>query len=245
MKIKDILLEIEVNEWRDCFLRSIPNIKNWFKKWFEEAKIDFLTESVLPIFIDDKGNIFKENSVIFENISKKFLTREPNHVKKDELMSIGKWKTPRQEQNLNENTEELIREVSQEVMNTLDDKKKMFILVKGIDNNKNKKLKGIGVAVASAILTVLYPDRFCVIDYRAKRALCILKKKGELESYDTLSFRSYQDFLKTYEIINNTSDISLYFKYLEIIKDICGVIGPNITPRMLEVALWKYDKNKD
>ena len=48
------------------FLNSIPNIKIWFKKWFEEAKLDYLTESILPIFLDDKGIIFKENSVIFE-----------------------------------------------------------------------------------------------------------------------------------------------------------------------------------
>jgi hypothetical protein len=158
MKIKDILSKIDVNEWKDCFLNSIPNIKVWFKKWFEEAKLDYLTESILPIFIDDRGIIFKENSVIFENISKKFLSREPYHIKKEELLSIGKWKTSRQEQNLNENTEQLIKEVSQELMMTIDDKKKMLILVKGIDNNKKKKLKGIGVAVASAILTVLYPE---------------------------------------------------------------------------------------
>ena len=245
MKIKDILSKIDVNKWKDCFLNSIPNVKIWFKKWFEEAKIDYLTEPILPIFLDDKGIIFKENSVIFENISKKFLSREPNHIKKEELLSIGKWKTSRQEQNLNENTEQLIKEVSQEVMRTIDDKKKMLILVKGIDNNKKKKLKGIGVAVASAILTVLYPERFCVIDYRAKRALCILKKCGEIKPYETLSFKSYKDFLMTYEIINNSSDIDLYFKYLEIIREICGVISPDITPRMLEVALWKYDKNKD
>lgn len=177
MKIKEILSEIDVNEWRDCFLCSIPNIKIWFKKWFEEAKTDYLkTETILPIFINEDGTVFEEKSLIFESISKKLLSRDPKYIKKEEFLSIGKWKTPRQEQNLNENTEDLVREVSQEVMRASDDKKKMSILVKGIDDDKNKKLKGIGVAVASAVLTVLYPDRFCIIDYRAKRALCILKK---------------------------------------------------------------------
>ena len=42
MKIKDILSKIDVNEWKDCFLNSVPNVKVWFKKWFEEAKLDYV-----------------------------------------------------------------------------------------------------------------------------------------------------------------------------------------------------------
>jgi hypothetical protein len=51
------------------------------------------------------------------------------------------------------------------------------------DREKMKTLdevKGIGVPIASAILTVCYPERFTILDYRAWVTLCFFKKvKGK------------------------------------------------------------------
>lgn len=48
------------------------------------------------------------------------------------------------------------------------------------------KIKGLGIAISSAILTVLYPDEFTVVDYRAINSLgdLVNGKPGErLEDY--------------------------------------------------------------
>ena len=247
MKLKEILSNIEINEWIECFLRGTSNIKEWFEDWFNKAKEDYKTKKTgFPIFLNENGEQIIEKSITFELISKKYLNRDPKGLKKEEFISICKWKTPRPEKKYEANSEELIREITQEVINLTNKKEQMHILINGIKvNKKKKKLKGVGVAVASAILTIIFPEKFCVIDYRAKRALCLLKIKGESKPYNTISFVSYRDYLSSYQLVKNTSAIDLYFKYLEIIRGICKIIGPDITPRMLEVALWKYDKTED
>lgn len=247
MKLKEILSDIEVNEWIECFLRGTSYIKEWFDNWFNKAKEDYKSKKTgFPIFLNEDGEQIIGKSITFELISKKYFTRDPKGLKKAEFISICKWKTPRQERKYEDNSEDLIREITQEIMSSTDERQQMQILIKGIKNDKDqKKLKGVGIAVASAILTILFPEKFCVIDYRAKRALCLLKQRGESKPYNVISFKSYRDYLKTFQLINNTSYIELYFKYLEVIRGICKTIGPNITPRMLEVALWKYDKTKD
>jgi len=45
------------------------------------------------------------------------------------------------------------------------------------------QVQGIGLAIASAILSVCYPDTFTVLDYRAWETLCELHPKGLLKRY--------------------------------------------------------------
>lgn len=55
------------------------------------------------------------------------------------------------------------------------------------------KIPGIGIAFASAILTVCYPDDFTVVDYRARSSL---KDFGEkVEGNPTINTSAYFDYL--------------------------------------------------
>ena len=57
-----------------------------------------------------------------------------------------------------------------------------------------RKIKGVGIAIASAILTVLYPDDFTVIDYRVLNSL---KNKGvKIFGKPTEKIKDYNEYVK-------------------------------------------------
>ena len=80
------------------------------------------------------------------------------------------------------------------------------------------KIPGIGIAFASAILTVCYPNDFTVADYRAcasLKAFC-----GEI-------------------IRNPTAKISVYFEYLEKCKELARKY--KLSLRNFDRILWAKD----
>ncbi|MFX1238629.1 MAG: hypothetical protein ACFE8P_13050 [Promethearchaeota archaeon] len=83
---------------------------------------------------------------------------------------------------------------------------------------------------------------FCAIDYRAKRALIWLKIRGESKLHGNV-INSHETYLLYITIISSTDDVNLYYKYLDIIKGLGKMY--DLTPREVELALWKYDKTKD
>ena len=96
---------------------------------------------------------------------------------------------------------------------------------------------------ASAILTVIYPQEFCVIDYRSKQALAWLKICGESKPYNEFKLNSYYQFLLNLTFIRSSNDIELFYEYLNIIKGIGEKF--DLSPRQVEIALWKFDKTMD
>ena len=80
------------------------------------------------------------------------------------------------------------------------------------------KIEGIGIGIASAILTVLYPEKFTVIDYRVKNSLKHLK----------ISFPS-----------NSDKKMDDYLVYLEICKEKAKFYGLSL--QILNQALWGMD----
>jgi len=80
------------------------------------------------------------------------------------------------------------------------------------------KIPGIGIAIASAILTVCYPDDFTVADYRARASL---KNLGE-------------------EIVGNpTAKVFSYFEYLDKCKKLAHKY--NLSLRDFDRMLWAKD----
>jgi len=100
-------------------------------------------------------------------------------------------------------------------------------------------LKGVKIPVASAILTAIYPREFCVIDYRAWRALRWLQKV--LDS-GQLTFDSYKAYCEYINFLDTYSTVQSYLWYLRGLRQICA--EENIIPRVLEMALWKFDEVK-
>ena len=77
------------------------------------------------------------------------------------------------------------------------------------------RLKGVGIPVASAILTMVYPEKYTIIDFRALEALGI--KRGDSE--ETLYY--YVEYLETCRRIANDCKVDL---------------------RTLDRALWQWSK---
>ena len=75
-------------------------------------------------------------------------------------------------------------------------------------------LRGIGVPVASAILSLVFPDKYAVIDFRGWRQVF-----DDEKSFFTLSD---------------------YKKYLKEIRRISGELG--WLPEEVDLAIWEYDR---
>jgi hypothetical protein len=77
-------------------------------------------------------------------------------------------------------------------------------------------LKGVSVGVASAILTLCYPERYGVLDFRTWHWF---DPKGERKRYFSIS------------------DYSYYTRALNLFANIHGM-----TPQQLDFALWAFEK---
>lgn len=151
----------------------------------------------------------------------KFLksTRNPFYLKIEEFEEILKWKLrnqlDRQRKIRLKNTEKNINIVT----------KTAFML-----NHKNPeveielKLKtltliyGVHIPVASSILTLCYPERYSVIDYRNWRQ--IFKSKTKKTNY-------------------STKDYILYLKHIQNYAT-----KFNCTTQQIDIAIWQKDKNE-
>ena len=93
--------------------------------------------------------------------------------------------------------------------------------------------------VASAILTATYPKEYCIIDYRAWRALLWLQKNTAENVFKFDSYSDYANFLDKCKTYNRKKT---YFSF----RDTLETIGNkrNMTPRQVEMALWKFDQQK-
>lgn len=102
-----------------------------------------------------------------------------------------------------------IKSLTEEIYRTPNHEEKMKILT---------GIKGLGIAIASAILTVLYPEEFTVIDYRVMNSLRAL-------GIPVLG--------------NPISKIESYFSYLDSCKKEAKKLGLSL--RDFDRALWGKD----
>lgn len=135
----------------------------------------------------------------------------------DELEDIFKWKLRtqygRQSKKRNLNTNGNIISIT-----------KTAFGITHTDNDYEIKLKlkilttisGVEIPIASAILTLCYPDKYAVIDYRNWKQ--VYKSKLRKTNY---SAKEYTNYLK---IIRNLAE---YFK---------------LTPQEIDIAIWQKDR---
>jgi hypothetical protein len=132
-----------------------------------------------------------------------------------ELLKLVKWKFPISIRHVNvpNNTEDDVRKLTLIALNkNLSDSQMIRILT---------ALTGIRERMASAILTLVYPNRFGTFDVNARKALENLGfiKNGELADYR----------------------LGDYMKYLKIIRKISKRI--KCTPRDIDRALYYYGRH--
>ena len=199
--------------------------KYWIRKYEQDYPSD--TEGKYPIFIDENGVKHKERSPYFETISK--VVQKRGYLLWREFVSIGEWKTERQKRRYRNNSKDDVENTTREAFEATD-KDRIKILC---------KLKGVGIPVASAILTVVYPKEYCIIDYRTWRALLWLHAQARKKSFYMTSYEEYSDFLDRYD---QYGTITAYMEFLRALKNIGE--RRNMTARQVEMALWKFDKMK-
>ncbi len=204
----------------------IVDWRYWIRKYEEDYAID--AEGKYPIFVDEKGAEHEERSPYFETMSK--VLQKRGYLVKKEFVSIGNWKTERQKGRYENNSNKKVENLTRKALEAPDRDK-----VKILD-----KLKGVGIPVASAILTAVYPKEYCIIDYRTWRALLWLSKLTRKGSFAFTSYREYSDFLDSYDAYART--YMRYYNFRDTLKTIGGKRG--MTSRQVEMALWKFDQMK-
>lgn len=129
--------------------------------------------------------------------------RERGYFLFDEFYKICMWKSARQKQRYIKNKDS-VEQISKEAFAERDEKRKMEILC---------RLDGVSIPTASALLTIIYPEKYAVIDIRC---LEMLKKMN----YD---FGKYPS-------------LSIWLEYLETMRE--WATENNVTPREMDMALF-------
>lgn len=154
---------------------------------------------------------FLEN-YLFNEVSKNFQKR--GYLTPEEFFAIVIWKRNASKTKILNGIKEgkrTIKEITLKISQAKELEQKLDVLL-------SPKISGIGIAIASAILTVCYPDNFTIADYRACAAL---KDFGE-------------------EIAGNPiSNITAYFEYLKKCKKLSR--KHNLSLRDFDRMLWAKD----
>ena len=208
------------------FMRVKIDLDYWSKKYEDDYTKE--ARGKYPVFIDEKGGEHEERSPHFEAMSA--VLQKRGYLLKPEFVSIGNWKTERQKGRYEDNTDEDVESTTKEMFEAID-KDKVKIL---------NRLNGVGIPVASAILTAVYPKEYCIIDYRTWRALLWLRKLAKKGSFAFASYREYSNFLDSYDACART--YKRYYNFRDTLKTIGEKRG--MTPRQVEMALWKFDQTK-
>jgi thermostable 8-oxoguanine DNA glycosylase len=136
------------------------------------------------------------------------MARKRKHYNKREFMAICLWKSSRQKNNYKINSQEDIRSITRDAFRNSVEKDRIKTLC---------KLKGVGVPVASALLTFYNPQKYAIIDIRCVE---ILFENGEI-NWTRISPGSWVKYLDT------VTKLAKHFK---------------LTPRKFEKVLFAYHR---
>ena len=168
----------------------------------------------------DLTELIKSN--LGQNTDEKFLklfemckkVKERGFLTKEEFVKIGMWKSPRPKNLYLSNPEEEIISISKKILLSNSEKEKMALL---------NTLKGVSIPVASAILTVINPENYGVIDIRDWQLLHLYgevnsKPKGQGFNLDDwlIFLEIIRKYAKELEISVRDVEITLYFHHKDI-----------------------------
>ncbi len=140
---------------------------------------------------------------------------DPFELGREDLEAIFHWKLGSQygrvKRHLDHNSDATCRAVTRAALAVSESDLQLEMLIRmGILT----ALPGIGVPVASAILALADPEKYCVIDFRGWRALF----NQDRRSFDTRD----------------------YWQYLQAIKKLAAEL--QWTPQEVDLAVWEYDR---
>lgn len=123
-----------------------------------------------------------------------------------EFMEVGQWKSPRSRAYLGRATPDEVKQITKLALGAPE----------WLRHRVLRLLDGVGVPMASALLTVADPTRFTVYDFRALQTLA---QSGEIESTNLR-----------------------YIEYVEVCRKLAERI--NVDLRTLDRALWQWSKDE-
>lgn len=161
---------------------------------------------------------YEETELIKSELARKSLERQPFFLTGDELERIFRWKLRSQYGRKvafrQKNTESAYRVVTKAAFEIVDQD---FDYECPIRLGLLMALPGIGIGVASAILALAEPQRYCVIDFRGWRVIF-----GE---------------------DRGTFSITDYLRYRNQVGQLADELGWSV--QETDLAIWEYDRQKN
>ncbi len=134
-------------------------------------------------------------------------------LSQNQFYNVAMWKSPRPKKNYLRNPEQTIIEISKSAL-VSDEKTKIKLLT---------ELKGVSIAVASALLTIIDPENYGIIDIRVWQLLHLydeVKTKPSGQGFNLNDYILYLTILREYarEFNLNVRDIEriLFFHHRKI-----------------------------
>lgn len=150
-------------------------------------------------------DLYNQEEYLFNFIGPKIKKR--GFINFQEFFKICMWKSVRQKNNYRKN-EQTIKKITKNAFKESDERKKM---------EKLCELKGVGIPMASAMLTVVFPDKYAVIDIRCIEMLNKLNQN-----------------------IKKHISLNVWLEYLKIIRSLAA--DNNLTPREIDKILFAMHK---
>lgn len=174
--------------------------------------------------ISDKYNtilpVIEEYKFLKEKQETINLIQELTHVKSrqyltlDELIKISKWKTPRQRKNILSNPAAFVKNISRLAFKENDEKIKIRYF---------NCFSGVSFPTASAILTIVDPANYGVIDIRAWQTLIHFGVVNKNKNGIKFSYNEWEE-------------------YLFIIRELANYL--NINARDIDLRLYKIHQDR-
>ena len=222
------LLEAFDSKYRSKIEESINCLKFSKGKPFLQAHSIFKTrEEIIAYFekgLEDGYEGVKTRDLVgrFNELKEK---RKPFYLSAADMDDIFTWKLrtqkPRTQKHRESNTPEKIEEITKAAFALRDEDNERET------ENRLKILTNLGgarIPVASAILTLTFPDKYAVIDFRNWRQVFEDRTdKGPGNKKSNFSTKEYT-------------------KYLQAVKQVAERF--EVTPQHIDIALWKMDMDK-
>lgn len=196
------------------------DIQHWvqrFREDWEDKPIEYL---------DEDGNWQEDSDPLFGSISAVIQSRG-YELTVDELLRISQWKLQggRNDANIESNSSEAVTRQLQTALEAPTDTEAVEALT---------ELSGVGVPMASTVLTVADPSHYAVIDYRAFRGLAGAKP----DIIDSSQYAEYAEFVEHFRTYLRRP--AAYGYYMDHVREIAE--AADLSARQVEMALWAYDK---
>lgn len=199
------------------------NSERWvaeFERLWKEKPIEYM---------DSSGEWRNDSDPLFGSISSAIESRG-YQITKDELLKISQWKLEgrRNDANISENPNGFVQNHTQSALTETDNDEKAV--------DELMEIKGVGVPMASTVLTVAKPEDYAIIDYRAFRGLVAAKP----ELVKSEGYSGYAEFLEHFR--NYLKNSKAYGFYIEQVREIAR--AENLSAREVDMALWAFDKER-